>query len=151
MTAILISFAIALVLNGAFFAIAARKTDVVSDLSYSLTFPVLAVVLLRDRPDRSPHPRGQGPRQTAGPRRSEVVLVTRGNVPADWTRQDDSEGWTMMRRLRQEARPGALRDAPGADQANTRARRTGEALLVEGAPPNPCAADLRARSCRPER
>lgn len=93
MTAILISFAIALVLNGAFFAIAAaRKTDVVSGLSYSLTFPVLTVVLLRDRPDRSPHPRGQGPRQTAGPRRSEVVLVTRGNLTPDWTRQDDSEG-----------------------------------------------------------
>ena len=43
---ILLSFVIALALNGAFFAIAAvRKTDVVTDLSYSLTFAVLAVFL----------------------------------------------------------------------------------------------------------
>ena len=47
MTAILISFAIALAVNGAFFAFAAaRRTDVVTDLSYSLTFALLAVVLL---------------------------------------------------------------------------------------------------------
>ena len=46
MTAIILSFGIALALNGAFFAIAAiRKTDVVTDLSYSLTFALLAVVL----------------------------------------------------------------------------------------------------------
>jgi len=46
-TAILISFAIALAVNGAFFAFAAaRRTDVVTDLSYSLTFALLAVVLL---------------------------------------------------------------------------------------------------------
>ena len=46
MTAILLSFAVALAVNGAFFAVAAvRKTDVVTDLSYSLTFAVLAVVL----------------------------------------------------------------------------------------------------------
>lgn len=46
MTAILLSFLIALVLNGAFFAVAAaRKTDVVTDLSYSLTFALLAVFL----------------------------------------------------------------------------------------------------------
>jgi hypothetical protein len=39
MTAIGLSFVIALALNGAFFAVAAaRKTDVVTDLSYSLTF-----------------------------------------------------------------------------------------------------------------
>ena len=45
MTAILVSFVIALALNGAFFAVAAiRKTDVVTDLSYSLTFAVLAVI-----------------------------------------------------------------------------------------------------------
>jgi steroid 5-alpha reductase family enzyme len=45
-TAILLSFVIALALNGAFFAVAAvRKTDVVTDLSYSLTFALLAVVL----------------------------------------------------------------------------------------------------------
>jgi steroid 5-alpha reductase family enzyme len=44
--AVLLSFVIALALNGAFFAIAAiRKTDVVTDLSYSLSFAVLAVVL----------------------------------------------------------------------------------------------------------
>ena len=47
MTAILLSFAIALAVNGAFFAFAAaRRTDVVTDLSYSLTFALLAVVLL---------------------------------------------------------------------------------------------------------
>lgn len=47
MTAILLSFVIALLLNGAFFAVAAaRRTDVVTDLSYSLTFALLAVVLL---------------------------------------------------------------------------------------------------------
>ena len=47
MTAILLSLAVALAVNGAFFAIAAtRKTDVVTDLSYSLTFALLAVVLL---------------------------------------------------------------------------------------------------------
>src|SRR5436853_310618 len=46
MTAILLSFVIALVVNGAFFAVAAvRKTDVVTDLSYSLTFALLAIVL----------------------------------------------------------------------------------------------------------
>src|SRR5205085_10289666 len=45
-TAILLSFAIAFALNGAFFAVAAaRKTDVVTDLSYSLTFAVLAIAL----------------------------------------------------------------------------------------------------------
>ena len=47
MTAILLSFAIALAVNGAFFAVAAvRRTDVVTDLSYSLTFALLAVALL---------------------------------------------------------------------------------------------------------
>jgi steroid 5-alpha reductase family enzyme len=47
MTAISVSFAIALAVNGAFFAVAARlKTDVVTDLSYSLTFALLAVALL---------------------------------------------------------------------------------------------------------
>jgi steroid 5-alpha reductase family enzyme len=46
MTAIVLSFVIALALNGAFFAVAAaRRTDVVTDLSYSLTFAFLAVVL----------------------------------------------------------------------------------------------------------
>ena len=46
MTAILLSFAVALAVNGAFFAVAAaRKTDVVTDLSYSLTFALLAIVL----------------------------------------------------------------------------------------------------------
>jgi steroid 5-alpha reductase family enzyme len=45
-TAIALSFAVALAVNGAFFAVAAaRKTDVVTDLSYSLTFALLAVVL----------------------------------------------------------------------------------------------------------
>jgi steroid 5-alpha reductase family enzyme len=44
--AILLSFAVALVVNAAFFAIAAaRKTDVVTDLSYSLSFAVLALAL----------------------------------------------------------------------------------------------------------
>ena len=46
MTAIALSFAIALAVNGAFFAVAAaRRTDVVTDLSYSLTFAILAVAL----------------------------------------------------------------------------------------------------------
>ena len=46
MTAIALSLGIALALNGAFFAVAAvRKTDVVTDLSYSLTFALLAVLL----------------------------------------------------------------------------------------------------------
>lgn len=46
MTAILLSFVIALAVNAAFFAVAAaRRTDVVTDLSYSLTFGVLALVL----------------------------------------------------------------------------------------------------------
>src|SRR5580765_4442689 len=46
MTAIILSLVIALALNGAFFAVAAaRRTDVVTDLSYSLTFALLAVVL----------------------------------------------------------------------------------------------------------
>ena len=46
MTAIVLSFVIALAVNGAFFAVAAaRRTDVVTDLSYSLTFALLAVVL----------------------------------------------------------------------------------------------------------
>ena len=46
MTAIVLSFAIALAVNGAFFAVAAaRRTDVVTDLSYSLTFALLAVAL----------------------------------------------------------------------------------------------------------
>jgi steroid 5-alpha reductase family enzyme len=46
-TAILLSLGIALAINGVFFAVAAaRRTDVVTDLSYSLTFAVLAVVLL---------------------------------------------------------------------------------------------------------
>jgi steroid 5-alpha reductase family enzyme len=45
--AILLSFGVALAVNGTFFAVAAvRRTDVVTDLSYSLTFVVLAVVLL---------------------------------------------------------------------------------------------------------
>ena len=44
--ALLLSFLISLAVNGAFFAIAAtRKTDVVTDLSYSLSFAVLAIVL----------------------------------------------------------------------------------------------------------
>ena len=46
MTAIGLSFVIALALNGVFFAVAAaRRTDVVTDLSYSLTFALLAIVL----------------------------------------------------------------------------------------------------------
>jgi steroid 5-alpha reductase family enzyme len=45
-TAIVVSFGVALAVNAAFFAVAAaRKTDVVTDLSYSLTFALLAVVL----------------------------------------------------------------------------------------------------------
>jgi steroid 5-alpha reductase family enzyme len=45
-TAILLSFPVALAVNGAFFAVAAsRRTDTVTDLSYSLTFALLAVVL----------------------------------------------------------------------------------------------------------
>jgi steroid 5-alpha reductase family enzyme len=44
--AVLLSLLIALAVNAAFFAIAAtRKTDVVTDLSYSLSFAVLAIVL----------------------------------------------------------------------------------------------------------
>ena len=47
MTAIVLSLGVALAVNGAFFAVAAvRKTDVVTDLSYSLTFALLAVVLV---------------------------------------------------------------------------------------------------------
>lgn len=46
MTAILLSFAVAFAVNGAFFAVAASlRTDTVTDLSYSLTFALLAVVL----------------------------------------------------------------------------------------------------------
>ena len=46
MNAILLSFLIALAVNAAFFAFAAiRKTDVVTDLSYSLSFALLAIVL----------------------------------------------------------------------------------------------------------
>ncbi len=46
MTSILLSFAIALAVNAAFFAVAAaRRTDVVTDLSYSLSFALLAVAL----------------------------------------------------------------------------------------------------------
>jgi steroid 5-alpha reductase family enzyme len=44
--AIGLSFVIALALNGGFFVVAAwRRTDVVTDLSYSLTFGLLAIVL----------------------------------------------------------------------------------------------------------
>jgi steroid 5-alpha reductase family enzyme len=44
--AILISFALAFAVNAAFFAIAAtRRTDVVTDLAYSLSFVALALVL----------------------------------------------------------------------------------------------------------
>jgi steroid 5-alpha reductase family enzyme len=44
---ILLSLLLALIVNGAFFAVAAaRKTDAVTDLSYSLTFALLAVALL---------------------------------------------------------------------------------------------------------
>lgn len=47
MTTIVLSFAVALAVNGVFFAVAAaQQTDVVTDLSYSLTFALLAVVLL---------------------------------------------------------------------------------------------------------
>ncbi len=47
MSAIALSFVVALAVNGAFFAVAAaRRTDVVTDLSYSLTFALLAIVLL---------------------------------------------------------------------------------------------------------
>ena len=46
MTAIYLSFGAAFAVNGAFFAVAAaRRTDRVTDLSYSLTFAALAVVL----------------------------------------------------------------------------------------------------------
>jgi steroid 5-alpha reductase family enzyme len=46
MTAIFVSLAVAFAVNGVFFAVAAaRKTDVVTDLSYSLTFVLLAIVL----------------------------------------------------------------------------------------------------------
>ena len=46
MNTILLSFLISLAVNAAFFAFAAaRKTDVVTDLSYSLSFAVLAIVL----------------------------------------------------------------------------------------------------------
>jgi steroid 5-alpha reductase family enzyme len=46
MNAILLSFVVSLVVNAAFFAFAAvRKTDVVTDLSYSLSFAVLAIAL----------------------------------------------------------------------------------------------------------
>jgi len=46
-TAILLSFAVALAVNAVFFAVAAaRRTDVVTDLSYSITFALLAVVLV---------------------------------------------------------------------------------------------------------
>jgi steroid 5-alpha reductase family enzyme len=45
-TAVVLSFVIALAVNGGFFAVAAaRRTDVVTDLSYSLTFALLALVL----------------------------------------------------------------------------------------------------------
>ena len=44
--AILVSLVVVLAVNAAFFAIAAtRRTDVVTDLSYSLSFAVLAIVL----------------------------------------------------------------------------------------------------------
>jgi steroid 5-alpha reductase family enzyme len=46
MEAIGVSFPVALVVNAAFFTVAAiRKTDVVTDLSYSLSFAVLALAL----------------------------------------------------------------------------------------------------------
>ena len=46
MTAIFVSFAVAFAVNAVFFAVAAaRKTDVVTDLSYSLTFVLLAAAL----------------------------------------------------------------------------------------------------------
>jgi steroid 5-alpha reductase family enzyme len=45
-SSILVSFAISLAVNAAFFAVAAsRKTDVVTDLSYSLSFAALAIGL----------------------------------------------------------------------------------------------------------
>ena len=44
--AIVLSFFVSLAVNAAFFAVAAsRRTDVVTDLSYSLSFAVLAIVL----------------------------------------------------------------------------------------------------------
>jgi len=47
LTGILISIPIALAVNAAFFVVAARRqTDVVTDLSYSLSFAVLAVALV---------------------------------------------------------------------------------------------------------
>jgi steroid 5-alpha reductase family enzyme len=47
MTAIVLSLVVALAVNGAFFAVAAaRRTDVVTDLSYSLTFALIAIILL---------------------------------------------------------------------------------------------------------
>ena len=46
MTSILVSFAISLAVNAVFFVVAAaRKTDVVTDLSYSLSFAALAIGL----------------------------------------------------------------------------------------------------------
>jgi steroid 5-alpha reductase family enzyme len=46
MTSIGISFAVSLAVNAAFFAVAAtRKTDIVTDLSYSLSFAALAIGL----------------------------------------------------------------------------------------------------------
>jgi steroid 5-alpha reductase family enzyme len=46
MNSILVSLVVSLALNGAFFAVAAvRKTDVVTDLSYSLSFALLAIAL----------------------------------------------------------------------------------------------------------
>jgi steroid 5-alpha reductase family enzyme len=52
MRAILISFPVAAGVNAAFFAVAAiRKTDLVTDLSYSLSFAVLALAL----PDAGAH------------------------------------------------------------------------------------------------
>ena len=46
MNAILLSFVISLAVNAVFFAIAAiRRTDVVTDLSYSLSFALLAIAL----------------------------------------------------------------------------------------------------------
>jgi len=52
LTAILVSFLVALGVNAAFFAVAAiRRTDVVTDLSYSLSFALLALAL----PDTGAH------------------------------------------------------------------------------------------------
>ena len=46
MSALVLSFVLALAVNGVFFAVAAaRRTDVVTDLSYSLSFALLALVL----------------------------------------------------------------------------------------------------------